>query len=454
MFLIEGIQVFEVLLPLALILVLSKLLSIGARKIGLPQVIGMLLTGVLLGCIVFIPNQPIINESSKLGIEVFAEIGVILIMFSAGMETNLKQIKQTGVASIVITILGVIVPMALGFLSALILGGDLSDVKTIFRNVFYGVILTATSVSVTITTLKELGRLNSKIGTAIVSAAILDDIIGVIVLSIIISLDGAMAGTDANANLAFDISMVFVKTILFFVLAIGLGFFFRWIFKKLANKYDHHRRIPIFAMALAFFYAFAAEKWFGIADITGAFFAGLILSDFKETNYIERRADITSYLLFTPVFFAKVGLTSMSSFTGADNSFTLQFAIFGLVFVIAGMAGKVLGCGLGAKICKYSFKDSLRCGIGMMCRAEVCLICAQKGIDNKIIEPSIQPFILVLILVTSFITPVILKATYKKELQDEMSIIETPMVENQTSSEPIEVKNESYSGLSMDQEQK
>ncbi|MCR5231370.1 MAG: cation:proton antiporter [Acholeplasmatales bacterium] len=454
MFLIDGIQIFEVLLPLALILVVSKLLSIGARKIGLPQVIGMLLTGVILGCIVFIPNQPIINESSQFGIEVFAEIGVILIMFSAGMETNLKQIKQTGVASIVITILGVIVPMALGFVASLILGGDLSDTKTIFRNVFYGVILTATSVSVTITTLKELGKLNSKIGTAIVSAAILDDIIGVIVLSIIISLDGAMTVGDPNANIALDISMVFIKTILFFVLAIGLGFFFRWIFKKLANKYDHHRRIPIFAMALAFFYAYAAEKWFGIADITGAFFAGLILSDFKETNYIERRADITSYLLFTPVFFAKVGLTSMSSFTEANSGFNLQFAIFGLVFILAGMAGKVLGCGVGAKICKYSFKDSLRCGIGMMCRAEVCLICAQKGIDAGIIDASIQPFILVLILVTSFITPVILKATYKKELQDEMSIIETPMVENQTSSEPIEVKNESYSGLSMDQGQK
>lgn len=457
MFLTETIHVFEVLLPLALILVLSKLLSIGARKIGLPQVIGMLLTGVILGCIIFIPNQPIITDSSKFGIEVFAEVGVILIMFSAGMETNLKQIKQTGVAALVITVLGVVVPMALGFVAALILGGDLSDTKTLFRNLFYGVILTATSVSVTITTLKELGKLNTKIGTAIVSAAILDDIIGVIVLSVIISLDGAMT-SGASSNVTVDIIMVFVKTILFFVAAIGLGLFFRWVFKKLATKYDHHRRIPIFAMALAFFYAYAAEMWFGIADITGAFFAGLILSDLKETHYIERRADITSYLLFTPVFFAKVGLTSMSSFTDTNSQFTLQFAIFGLVFILAGMAGKVLGCGIGAKACKYSLKDSLRCGIGMMCRAEVCLICAQKGIDAGIISASIQPFILVLILVTSFVTPVILKGTYKKELADEMQELQnTTMIENQTSTPIEEVNNtnsEAYSGISMDQAQK
>lgn len=458
MFLMElkDINIIEVLFPLALILLLSKLLSIGARKLGLPQVIGLLITGVLLGCIIFIPNQPIITESSQLGIGFLAEIGVILIMFSAGMETNLKQIKQTGVASIVITVLGVIVPMALGFTAALILGGDLSNTKVLFRNIFYGVILTATSVSVTVATLKELGKLNSKIGTAIVSAAILDDILGVIILSIIISLDKAMTG-DGN-NVGLEITMVFVKTILFFVLAIGLGLCFRWIFKKLATKYDHHRRIPIFAMALAFFYAYAADKWFGIADITGAFFAGLILSDFKETNYIERRADITSYLLFTPVFFAKVGLTSMSSFVGPESSFTWQFLIFGIVFIIAGMAGKVLGCGFGAKICKYSIKDSIRCGIGMMCRAEVCLICAQKGIDAGIIQPSIQPFILVIILVTSFTTPIILKATYKKELQDEMQQMQqTTMVENQTSSPLEETANsnsDAYSDVTMDQVQK
>ncbi len=423
MFLAEkvGIEAFGILLPLAMILVLSKLLSIGARKLGLPQVIGLLFTGVILGLITLIPHQNIFTDSSMEGIAFIAEIGVILIMFSAGLETDLKQIKATGIAASVITILGVVVPMGLGFLVSLVLpsikdiNGGVDMTKTIFRNCFYGVILTATSVSVTIATLKELGKLNSKIGTAIVSAAILDDIIGVIILSIIISLDKAMI--DGGGNVALDISFVIGKTILFFICAIGFGILLRMLFKKLANKYDHHRRIPIFAMAVAFFYAYAAEEWFGIADITGAFFAGLVLSGSKETNYIERRADITSYLIFTPVFFAKVGLTSMNSF----SSINLSFLLFGILFILAGVIGKLCGCGLGAKLCKYSFKDSFRCGIGMMCRAEVCLICAQKGIDAGIIDASIQPFILVLILLTSFVTPILLKQSYKKDIPTEIT---------------------------------
>lgn len=445
--------VWEILLPIAVIIFVSKLLSIGARKIGLPQVIGMLLTGVLLGCIVFIPNHEyIFTDNSMVGIQIIAEIGVVLIMFTAGMETDLKQIKQTGVASLVITILGVIVPMGLGFVAALILDTDLSNTKTLFQNLFYGVILTATSVSVTVATLKELGKLNSKIGTAILSAAILDDIIGVIILSIILSLDKAMT-SGARENLTFDIVMVFVKTILFFVAAIGVGLIVRYIFKKLAKKYDHHRRIPIFAIALAFFYAYAAEAWFDIADITGAFFAGLVLSDFKETSYIERRTDITSYLLFTPVFFAKVGITSMASFTTSGNAFsTWQFPVFGVLFILAGITGKLVGCGSGALICKYNFKDALRCGVGMMCRAEVCLICAQKGIDAKIIDASIQPFILIIILLTSFVTPIILKQTYKNDITDQVSEMDSaPMVENPTPTS-LEITNTNHEGPFMDQQ--
>ncbi|MDE5566066.1 MAG: cation:proton antiporter, partial [Anaeroplasmataceae bacterium] len=195
-----GIEVFEVLLPLALILFLSKLLSIGCRKIGLPQVVGMLLTGVLLGLITLIPNQTIFGDTAMAGIGFIAEIGVILIMFSAGLETNLKQIKTTGVAAIIITILGVILPMSLGFVVSGILPGGYSK-DTAFRNLFYGVILTATSVSVTVATLKELGKLNSSIGTAIVSAAILDDILGVIILSVIVSLNNAFTSNAANVGL-------------------------------------------------------------------------------------------------------------------------------------------------------------------------------------------------------------------------------------------------------------
>ena len=409
----KGIEAFEVLLPLALILFLSKLLSIGCKKIGLPQVVGMLLTGIVLGFITLIPNQPIFNSTAMEGINFIAEIGVILIMFSAGIETDLKQIKATGVSALVITLLGVLVPILFGFGVAGILPGGFGK-EYLIRNIFYGVILTATSVSVTVATLKELGKLNSKIGTAIVSAAILDDILGVIVLSVVVSLNQAL--TSASSNLTIDILIVFGKTIGFFIFAIVLGIAFRYIFKMLSQKYGHHRRLPIFGIAIAFFFSYAAEEWFSIADITGAFFAGLMLSGGKDSEYIERRTDIASYMLFTPVFFAKVGLTSLSSFSQIDST----FIIFGFLFIIAGILGKILGCGVGAKLTKNSWKDSYRCGLGMMCRAEVCLICANKGISAGIISASIQPFILCLILITSFVTPVLLKESYKNEIPQEI----------------------------------
>ena len=409
----KGIEAFEVLLPLALILFLSKLLSIGCKKIGLPQVVGMLLTGIVLGFITLIPNQPIFNSTAMEGINFIAEIGVILIMFSAGIETDLKQIKATGVSALVITLLGVLVPILFGFGVAGILPGGFGK-EYLIRNIFYGVILTASSVSVTVATLKELGKLNSKIGTAIVSAAILDDILGVIVLSVVISLNQAL--TSASSNLTIDILIVFGKTIGFFIFAIVLGIAFRYIFKMLSQKYGHHRRLPIFGIAIAFFFSYAAEEWFRIADITGAFFAGLMLSGGKDSEYIERRTDIASYMLFTPVFFAKVGLTSLSSFSQIDST----FIIFGFLFIIAGILGKILGCGVGAKLTKNSWKDSYRCGLGMMCRAEVCLICANKGISAGIISASIQPFILCLILITSFVTPVLLKQSYKNEIPQEI----------------------------------
>ncbi len=409
----KGIEAFEVLLPLALILFLSKLLSIGCKKIGLPQVVGMLLTGIVLGFITLIPNQPIFNSTAMEGINFIAEIGVILIMFSAGIETDLKQIKATGVSALVITLLGVLVPILFGFGVAGILPGGFGK-EYLIRNIFYGVILTATSVSVTVATLKELGKLNSKIGTAIVSAAILDDILGVIVLSVVVSLNQAL--TSASSNLTIDILIVFGKTIGFFIFAIVLGIAFRYIFKMLSQKYGHHRRLPIFGIAIAFFFSYAAEEWFSIADITGAFFAGLMLSGGKDSEYIERRTDIASYMLFTPVFFAKVGLKSLSSFSQIDST----FIIFGFLFIIAGILGKILGCGVGAKLTKNSWKDSYRCGLGMMCRAEVCLICANKGISAGIISASIQPFILCLILITSFVTPVLLKQSYKNEIPQEI----------------------------------
>ena len=454
----EGVapEVILLLLPLALIMILSKLLSLGAKKIGMPQVIGLLITGLILGAIALIPHVGDYiygSDETIQGIAFIAEIGVIIIMFSAGLETDIKAIKKTGISALVITLLGVVVPMLFGFLASLVLkpevdaAGNTDLTKTIFRNIFYGVILTATSVSVTVAALKELGKLNSKIGTAIVSAAILDDIIGVVILSIVLSLYGSVSNSGGesandlvtwifdkafgNYGTGLSIAIVIIKTVLFFIFAIGIGLLIRKLFKKLSNRYDHHRRIVIFSLAIAFLYAFIAEKGFGIADITGAFLAGLVLSNLKDAEYIEQKTDVTSWMIFTPVFFAKVGLSSIQKLS-ESSSMDLRFVLFGLLFVVAGILGKVLGCGVGAKVTGFKMSDSFKCGIGMMCRAEVCLICAEKGIAVGLINSNVQLFLLVLILVTSLATPILLKSSFKKDIMKEQTyaeLDETPDVE-------------------------
>ena len=433
MFLNFEIDTISLLLPLALILLLSKLLQMGCKRVKMPQVVGMLLAGIIIAFIDKIPGINLLNDSARAGIKFLAEIGVVLIMFSAGLGTNLNSIKSSGVSAIVVTSLGVIVPMGLGFLVAGLFNGfggtiTLEDGLTVSKtwsNLFYGVILTATSVSVTVATLKEMHRLNGKAGTIIISAAILDDIIGVIVLSVVLSLSGAgSSGENTLGSLmcSNDVVAVFLNVHFFFIFTIAIGVGIRYLFKYLNKKKPHTRRLPIFGLAFCFFMAFASEKFFGVADITGAYFAGLALAGIGHhinpirdvladdtSDYIERKSDVLSYMIFSPIFFANVGINA--DFSGLKAT----MIGFGCCYILAGLLGKVLGCGIGAKITGNHLKDSIRIGIGMMARAEVALICANKGIDAGLVDSGMSTFIVIMIIVSSFVTPLILKLTYKNE---------------------------------------
>ncbi len=433
MFLNFEIDTISLLLPLALILLLSKLLQMGCKRVKMPQVVGMLLAGIIIAFIDKIPGINLLNDSARAGIKFLAEIGVVLIMFSAGLGTNLNSIKSSGISAIVVTSLGVIVPMGLGFLVAGLFNGfggtiTLEDglmVSKTWSNLFYGVILTATSVSVTVATLKEMHRLNGKAGTIIISAAILDDIIGVIVLSVVLSLSGAgSSGENTLGSLmcSNDVVAVFLNVLFFFIFTIAIGVGIHYLFKYLNKKKPHTRRLPIFGLAFCFFMAFASEKFFGVADITGAYFAGLALAGIGHhinpirdvladdtSDYIERKSDVLSYMIFSPIFFANVGINA--DFSGLKAT----MIGFGCCYILAGLLGKVLGCGIGAKITGNHLKDSIRIGIGMMARAEVALICANKGIDAGLVDSGMSTFIVIMIIVSSFVTPLILKLTYKNE---------------------------------------
>jgi len=448
-------QAYQLLLPVALILILTKAISIGFSKLKLPQVIGFLVAGLLVGLISFMPNsktwESIFGSYSYIsdGIGILAKFGVIMILFSAGVETDLKAVKAVGGAAMVITSLGVIFPMTFGFVVAYcfrVFGGLAAPAgvtNPIYTDLYYGVILSATSVSITVATLKELGKLETRVGNAIVSAAIIDDVIGIVLLSLIISLSGSSTGGSDFNLLEFIITsisgsalpeyvvpiVVIVNMAVFFLISWGISHLVRLFFNHLGQKYPHHIRIPIYSLAFCFLWAFVAQGFFQIADITGGYVAGLILSATSPKEYIDHRAETTANVFFVPIFFASV---AMKMYSGDFSTFfsNPMFLYFGLIWVFVGLLGKVLGAGSGALMCRFSFKDSARIGVGMMARAEVLIVTAQTGVDSGLISDKIMPFTLILILVSSFLTPILLKVLYKGEitavLPDTSRVANTP----------------------------
>ncbi len=435
-------QAYKILLPLGLLLLLSKVFALVLAKIKIPQVIAYLLAGLVVGLIYLIPGQNILTDYTVTdGLAFFSKVAVILIMFSAGIETDIKKVKSVGLASFVIALLGVLVPMLLTFLVAFLIdnatGGSLhmdgSNVNPIYTELYYGVILTATSVSVTVATLKELGKLDTKIGSALVSAAIIDDIIGIIVLSLVISLassNGSQTGTDFASmlfrllpdklqNTGMNILFILLFMVLFFALTFGAGYFIRKLFNYLGTKFPHHIRITILSLAFCFIWSYLAE-FFNIADITGAYLMGLILSSTVAHGYIDHRAETTCNYLFAPVFFGNIAMGMyQSNFDFSDPKF-VTFTIFGFVWILLGLIGKVLGSGLAGACFKFGFHGSMIIGFGMMARAEVLIVCAEKGISSGIVSDSIMPFCLLLILISSFATPIFLKIAYRnKDKADE-----------------------------------
>ena len=343
----ESYSIFR---DLAIIIIFAKVFGIIARKCKAPQVVGEIIAGLLIG-----PSVLGLVQQSDFLIQM-AEIGVILLMFSAGLETNLKDLMKTGFVAFLIACMGVFVPLVggtllyMGFYGVAPWGSE-----KFYEAVFIGVIMTATSVSITVQSLKELGKLKGKVGTTIMSAAIIDDVIGIIVLTFVIG----FKNPDSNPG------SVVISTLLFFLFAIGVGFVLFKVFQHLDNKYPHTRRIPILGLALCFIFAYVAEVFFGIADITGAYVAGIILCSIRDSEYIAEKMDINSYMIFGPIFFASIGLkTSFDHLNG-------EFVLFSIGFVVVALLCKIIGCGLMARICKFKGPDALKIGVGMMTRGEV-----------------------------------------------------------------------------------
>lgn len=385
---------YEVLRDLAIILLFAKCFGILARKFKAPQVVGQIIAGLIVGpCLLgWISQTEFITE--------MAEVGVIILMFSVGLESDLKELIKTGPVAFLIACAGVFVPLVCGAVLYMgFYGVSPWGSENFYKAVFMGTIMTATSVSITVASLQELGKIKSKVGTAIVSAAIIDDVIGIIVLTFVIG----FKNPESNPG------MVVVKTVAFFAVAIVGGFLVYKLFLTLDKRYPHTRRIPIVSVAFCFALSYIAEKYFGIADITGAYVAGVVLCNLSDNEYIERKVDVSSYMFFGPIFFASIGLkTSFDSMNG-------KLIAFCICFVIVALLAKVIGCGLVSRLCKYSGSDSLKIGVGMMTRGEVALIVAQKGLAAGLLTADYFTAVILLILVSSILTPIVLKLLYTRE---------------------------------------
>lgn len=391
---------YKYLLDIALILISTKILGLLTRRIQLPQVVGALIAGLLLGPACF----GVLQETDF--IKNIAEIGVIVLMFAAGLETDVQELKKTGLASFIIALLGVIVPLIGGYFVATIYN-PVTDQQTMLQNIFVGVVLTATSVSITVETLKELGKLSTKTGNAILGAALIDDVLGIIALTVISSFDGS------------DVSLwvILLKILGFFIFCGVVAFLFIKFVNPWINKYKKDlRRFVILAFAFCLLMSFSAEYFFGVSDITGAFVAGLILSNNKKTSYMLNRFDTVSYVLLSPVFFASVGL----KVTFSNMSATV--VVLTVLLLVVAILSKMIGCGLGAKICKYTNLQSVKIGIGMISRGEVALIVATKGMSMGLMKDEFFAPLVLVVVATTIVTPILLKLAYKYQASREADV--------------------------------
>ena len=385
---------YRYLLDVALILLSTKVFGLLTRRIEMPQVVGALVAGLLLGPACF----NIVQESEFL--DHIAEIGVIVLMFSAGLETDISELKKSGRNSFVIAVIGVLVPLLAGYVLASFFN---TEPEAFLQNMFIGVILTATSVSISVETLKEMGKLSTPSGNAILGAALIDDILGIVAFTIITGM----------ADTSVQLTEVMLKIVAFFVLAVIVGIFARKGIEKLFDRYQKvHRRFSILSFAFCLLFAYVAEAYFGVADITGAFIAGLIISGTSRCNYVQMRIETLSYLLISPVFFASIGLKVVLP------EMSTSIMIFSVLLLVLAILTKIVGCGLGAKLCRYENIQSLRIGIGMVSRGEVALIVASKGMKVGLMNEAFFGPIIIMVVLTTVVTPILLKIVFKDREND------------------------------------
>jgi len=390
------------LLMILVIAGLGRLLSKGLRQ---PAIFGELLLGMIFASFIILTGlaetgiSDILTDSAEMGISDMGKIGILLLLFSTGLGTNFEEFKRLEVASSIVAISGVILPFILGYFATILFFNDH------LIALFVGVALVATSVGVGASILTELRMLRTKIGSLIMGAAVIDDVIGIMLMSALISV--AITGSISLA----EIFLLIVFIVLFFLISLTIGI---KLCKKLAEKI-HIGRENLLLLGLVIVLAFVLiSEEIGITAIIGAFIAGLVVGQTHFARGLSPHVSLIGGAFFIPIFFVWMGMSF-------DVSAFATVGWFALVLVIVAIVGKVVGCGAGARAAKLGGKESLAVGIAMMPRAGVELILVKLGLDHGIIGADIASAILVMVIITTLITPPSLwkalkMAKHKKEV--------------------------------------
>lgn len=372
------------ILNIAIILFAANIGGMISKKFNQPEVLGQIIAGIILGAGLMAKTEIVAD---------IGQIGVIFLMFIAGLETDIDELKESGKSSSLIALFGVVVPGVFVSITAYLLTNNFE------ASVFMGIIATATSVSISVQTLKEIKRLRTKEGVAILGAAIIDDVIGVILLTLSVSILKPGEGTK--------IEMVIVNIIIFFVGVVVLGKLLRYLLIKFDDIYKLNEKIVSIALIVCLSIAFLSEG-FGIAAITGAFFSGVVFSMTSYKHKITHEINMIATLFFIPVFFVVIGMD-------VDIKQAVSALGIGSIVILVAMLAKIIGCGFGAKLSGFSSNQALQIGIGMVPRAEVALIIANLGLDLGIINEGMMAIAILMVVVTTLLTPSMLKWSFERE---------------------------------------
>lgn len=386
------------LLDIGLIILFIRVFNLITEKIKFPKIIGSLLAGVILG-----PAVLNLVQSTK-EIEFLSNISMIFIMFLVGIQTNFKKMISGSKKFLIIALLGIFFPLGFGILTSKLYTLD----PTI--NLFFGLVLTISSVSITIESLVELKKVKSSVGTAILGAGIVDDFLGVFILTIL----------ENKNNISLDMLFkLLVDFTIFTIIAISLGFIMYYIFKLINQK--EHDYIPNYAIAYAFILSFISE-YFNMNGVIGAYIAGLVFGASQKTTYSKKHIEDMVVLFFNPISFASIGL-KLPTLVFSKNVW-----IFIIIYTIVSILDKTLGAGIGANIQGYNNKESLQIGIGMAIRGEISLIIANTCLDMELIDIEVFSIAIISIILTTIISSLILNIILEKNKKIKEEKTEEPVL--------------------------